>query len=46
MSAKTATILAILVVLALAGIIVPWVLIGNGGSPPTHGPTTTQRGAT
>ena len=46
MSVKTKTIVAIVLVLVLIGIIVPWVLVGNGGSPPAHGPTTTQRGAT
>jgi hypothetical protein len=46
MSAKTTTIAAIVLVLVLIGIIVPWVLIGHGGSPPSHAPTITQRGAT
>jgi len=46
MSAKTTTIAAIVLVLVLLGIIVPWVLLGSGGSPPAHGPTITQRGAT
>ena len=46
MSAKTTTILAVVLVLVLIGLIVPWVLLGNGGSPPAHGPTSTQRGAT
>jgi hypothetical protein len=46
MSVKTKTIVAIVLVLVLIGIIVPWVLVDSGGSPPAHGPTTTQRGAT
>ena len=46
MSAKRTTIAAIVLVLVLIGIIVPWVLLGNGDSAPTHGPTITQRGAT
>jgi hypothetical protein len=46
MSTKSTTIAVIVLVLVLIGIIVPWVLIGSGGSPPDHGPTTTQRGAT
>jgi hypothetical protein len=46
MSGKTTTIAAIVLVLVLIAIVVPWVLVGNGGSPPAHAPTTPQRGAT
>jgi hypothetical protein len=46
MSAKTTTIAAIVLVLVLIGIIVPWVLLDSGGSHPAPGPRTTQRGAT
>jgi hypothetical protein len=43
MTAKTKTVAAIVLVLVLIGIIVPWVLLSSGGSPPTHGPTVTKQ---
>ena len=46
MSAKRTTVVAVVIALLLIGIIVPWVLLGTGGSPPAHGPTVTQSGPT
>jgi hypothetical protein len=46
MSANRSTVVVVVIALLLIGIIVPWVLLGTGSSPPAHGPTVTQSGPT